>query len=309
VKVGSNLILASADTSSTASLTLTSGTIDATGQSLYVANSGKGTLTLNGTGTLKASQITLSHYVGAQGTLNIQGGESTITAGTLKSWGVANTTSAVNFIVTETGYNTLNLTNLQLGSETVSLNDSITIDADITVCVVLPGQLTLCDASGTFSLPGVTLASKNFIYFQDPQIVDKTVVVNLVDDPTYGQCGIVPLSIVSDDDIEKLYIGTNLTDEAELNAFASWLGTKTGETFGVENGTLFLSKSLTPAESFLWDFSDYTLASVSATGFAATPGGLNVPEPAAWVLFLIGLAGLYLKKSYVGKIGNAGLKA
>ncbi len=309
VKVGSNLILASADTSSTASLTLTSGTIDATGQSLYVANSGKGTLTLNGTGTLKASQITLSHYVGAQGTLNIQGGESTITAGTLKSWGVANTTSAVNFIVTETGYNTLNLTNLQLGSETVSLNDSITIDADISGCVVLPGQLTLCDASGTFSLPGVTLASKNFIYFQDPQIVDKTVVVNLVDDPTYGQCGIVPLSIVSEDDIEKLYIGTNLTDEEELNAFASWLGTKTGETFGVENGTLFMSKSLTPAESFLWDFSDYTLASVSATGFAATPGGLNVPEPAAWVLFLIGLAGLYLKKSYVGKIGNAGLKA
>lgn len=309
VKVGSNLILASADTTSTASLTLTSGTIDATGQSLYVANSGNGTLTLNGTGTLKASQITLSHYVGAQGTLNIQGGESTITAGTLKSWGVANTTSAVNFIVTETGYNTLNLTNLQLGSETVSLNDSITIDADITGCVVLPGQLTLCDASGTFSLPGVTLASKNFIYFQDPQIVDKTVVVNLVDDPTYGQCGIVPLSIVSEDDIEKLYIGTNLTDEEELNAFASWLGTKTGETFGVENGTLFLSKSLTPAESFLWDFSDYTLASVSATGFAATPGGLNVPEPAAWVLFLIGLAGLYLKKSYAGKIGNAGLKA
>ena len=151
----------------------------------------------------------------------------------------------------------------------------------------------------------MTLASKNSSYFKNPEIVDKTVVVNLQDEASYGQRGIVPLSLVSDDDIEKLYIGTNLTDEEDLNAFASWLGTKTGETFGVEEGTLFLSKSLTPAENFLWDFSDYTLASVSATGFAATPGGLNVPEPAAWVLLLMGFAGLCLKKSHAGKIGKA----
>ncbi|MCR5163334.1 MAG: hypothetical protein K6C40_04870, partial [Thermoguttaceae bacterium] len=163
---------------------------------------------------------------------------------------------------------------------------------------------TLCDVSGTLSLPGVTLASQNSIYFQDPEIVGKTVVVNLADDPTYGQRGIVPLSIVSEEDLEKLYIGTNLTDEEDLNAFANWLGTKTGETFGVEEGTLFMSKSLTPAENFLWDFSDYSLASVTATGFAATPGGLNVPEPAAWVLFLMGFAGFCLKKLHAGKIGN-----
>ncbi|MCR5163087.1 MAG: hypothetical protein K6C40_03620, partial [Thermoguttaceae bacterium] len=187
VKVGSNLIIASDKPTTVASLTLTSGTIDSTGQRIFVANAGNGTLTLDGTGTLKASELTLSHYSGAAGTLNIQGGESTITVGTLKSWGVENTTSEVNFIVTETGYETLNLTNLQLGSETVSLNDSLTIDADISGCIVLPGQLTLCDVSGTLSLPGVTLASQNSIYFQDPEIVGKTVVVNLADDPTYGQ--------------------------------------------------------------------------------------------------------------------------
>ena len=56
----------------------------------------------------------------------------------------------------------------------------------------------------------MTLASQNSIYFQDPEIVGKTVVVNLQDDPTYGQRGIIPISLVAEDDIEKLYIGACL---------------------------------------------------------------------------------------------------
>jgi len=305
LKVGSNLILSNSATgSSTASLTLTSGTIDSTGQKIFVANKGTGTLTLNGTGTLKASEIHLSHYENSVSNLNIQGGESTISVGTLKSWGATNCSSSVNFIVTETGITTLSLTSISLGA-----SDSITIDAAFSGGYTLPAdtELKLLDVSGTCSLSGVTFTSKSTL-FKDPvfSASEKTVTVEMSDQPSYGQRGIVPLSLVSGEDFEKLYIGTNLTDEADLNDFADWLVKQTGEKYGVEQGTLYFEKSLTSAENYLWDFGGYSRLAVSANSFSTTLGGPGVPEPATWVLLLVGVSGLLVRTRFGGLVNLRG---
>lgn len=271
------------------SLTLTgTAKMNLTGKNIFVGNWGASTLTLSGSASLTANDLVLRNHT-ATGSVSVIGGNSTISLANLRAGADTSVKCALNFVLTETGLSTL-------GVGAVSLGDGITISVDEALTTAgfteLKSSYTLIDAS-SMNVSGVTLTSKSDL-FMAPEIsgTDLIVRLNAANSSYSGQAGHFPLAAIANgENINQIFIDTNLTDETELQDFAAWLSTETGVTTQVERTGVYVYDSMSPDDFFLWDFTSYSGASLPVL---MTRVGLNssipgVPEPAAITLLLLAI--------------------
>lgn len=243
-------------------------------------------------------QNSTTHY--GRGEINIYGGNYTtgnLGGGTSVN-GSTNYRSDINVYVSPDGYGTFSVTgtngytgkiNVVLDSPAVELFPSVLKDAEFVSLSALSGNESININTPLFVLNGtaVTLdTSKNLgsdLYHVNEQIT--------FDATKSGYIEMVPTS----NPIEISFTVSGLESQAAADAFAQWLSEDTGLDARMTSPTSLVLKAFPASDSermLFMDFSGYTGADVMATSLMAS----ELPEPAAWLMLLLGAAFLRYRR-------------
>ncbi|MDO4573753.1 MAG: hypothetical protein Q4D98_00905 [Planctomycetia bacterium] len=321
-----SMYVARTGTDSVGTLTLSEGTLS-TGKNLVIGENGQGTFTQTG-GTVKVGTVSTQYrefYVarqtGSTGTYHLEGGllDVTTNGGSIylaRTSGSSDATGTATFVISGGEAKAVNLyastggevrflvNNGQFG--TVTLTGKAELLGKKIVEISSSGIFTAADTSyellkvGTASdLSGFTITNNSKIWNVSGNTTGSSALkieLNNVQENAYtmdsgfrglgdSTSGAIEILPVGDPYVMALSV-SNLTD-AGGEAFALWLTENsdyTAEYLG--DGWVQLGVFADLATYFAWDFTNYTaIEGLSLRGFS----GSSVPEPAAWVLLVLGL--------------------
>ncbi|MDO4575557.1 MAG: hypothetical protein Q4D98_10145 [Planctomycetia bacterium] len=283
----------------TGTATISAGTVRFT-NNLYTGRTGTGTLNIEG-GDVQGAYFCIGHTDGASGTVNVTGGTLDVTInlrvglggkGTMTVSGGATSVTTVNLFLPDNGSSLKfvmddnRFTPITV-SGTTTLDGTLTADFGGGLQFAKNESLTLIEnASGD---AGGLTDSDYFTVSQDGNNIFAKVRTDLLPDDRSNR-GVAEIS--ADNNGFTFYTGL-WEDPDLLDMFVTWLNdaNKNLNAQAVELGGVLVQ---VPTNSFyaLWDFSEFNTATGANVVFSQTP---IVPEPASWMLLLLGLCALRRK--------------
>ena len=242
-------------------------------------------------------QGSTTHY--GRGEINIYGGNYTTQnlGGGTSVDGTTNYLSDINVYVGPDDFGTFSVTGTNgytgkinvVNSAAVELLPATIKDTAVVSLSALSGEETISINTPLFVLNGtaVTLdTSKNLgsdlYHVNEPIMFDAT------------NAGYVEMEPTSNP-IEISFTVSGLESQSAADAFAQWLSEDTGLDARMTSPTSLILNTFPASDSerlLSLDFSRYTAANVMATGLTAS----ELPEPAAWLMLLLGAAFLRCRR-------------
>lgn len=268
----------------------------------YVTIANGGTLTSpsirlginNAGGTVPASKL----LIAGKGSL-LQ------TSGTLAVGNGTTQVGVLTMAASETGFGTVEAQTITLGTGSainVGVDHSIAILRNYTEAgyIVLKTQSNpTLTSSGLWSLNtsaadgwNTTIATLAADHQQTGTLASGSDTIQI--DAGLNEAGWINSDFGAETKVELSFTGLN--DSAETQLLAEWLAESTDSAFTAEVsgiGTLTLFDVSSSAGVFVWDFSDFNTEYAMSVGLTSATAA--VPEPAGWMLLLLGTV-LFLRK-------------
>ncbi|MDO4576240.1 MAG: PEP-CTERM sorting domain-containing protein [Planctomycetia bacterium] len=283
----------------TGTATISAGTVHFTND-LYTGREGTGTLNIEG-GDVSGAYFCIGYADGASGTVNVTGGTlnvmenlrvglngtgtMTVSGGatsiTTKNLYLPDNGSSLTFVMDDNQFTPITVTG------TTELYGTLTADFGGGLQFTKDESLTLIKSTSS-TASGLT-DSDYFTVSKSGSNIVATVRTDLLPDDRSNR-GVAEISA---DNVFTFYTGL-WEDPDLLDLFVTWLNdaNKNLNAQAVDLGGVLVQ---VPTNSFyaLWDFSEFNTATGANVVFSQTP---IVPEPASWMLLLLGLCVLRRKR-------------